>query len=53
MGSEKHLALEQVEFKGFVSNRFHTKEEAIQALILDKKTSEDYLILPRVRLNDY
>ena len=33
MGSEKHLALEKLEFKGMVSNNFDSEEEAIQALI--------------------
>jgi hypothetical protein len=27
MGSEKHLALEKVEFKNWVSNNFDTKKE--------------------------
>ena len=45
MGSEKHKALEKVEFKGWVSNNFDTEEEAIQAFIDDEKTYEDYIIL--------
>ena len=50
MGSEKHLALEKVEFKGWVSNNFDTEEEAIQALINDEKHYEDYAILKQVFL---
>ena len=50
MGSEKHLALEKVEFKGWVSNKFNTEEEAIQALINDEKHYEDYVILKQVFL---
>ena len=51
MGSEKHLALEKVEFRGITSNWFETEEEAIQALVEDKKTYEDYVILKQVRIN--
>ncbi len=50
MGSERHLALEKVEFKGWVSNNFDTEEEAIQALINDEKHYEDYVILKQVFL---
>jgi hypothetical protein len=50
MGSEKHLALEKLEFKGWVSNNFDTEEEAIQALINDGKHYEDYVILKQVFL---
>ena len=31
MGSSKHKALEEVEFKGWKSNSFDTEEEAVQA----------------------
>lgn len=48
MGSERHLALEEVEFDGWVSNNFDTEEDAIQALIDDEKTYTDYLILRQV-----
>ena len=51
MGSEKHKALEKVEFKGWRSNNFDTEEEAIQALIEDKKTYEDYIILKHIYIN--
>ena len=51
MGSEKHLALQEVEFAGWLnSNLFDTEEEAIQALIENKKTYEDYVILKQVRI---
>ncbi len=53
MGSDKHLALEQVKFKGWVSNYFDTEEEAIQALIDDEKHYQDYVILRQVRISDY
>ncbi len=48
MESEKHLALEKLEFKGWVSNSFDTEEEAIQALINDEKYYEDYVILKQI-----
>ena len=47
LGSEQHLALEKVEFKGFVSNSFDTEEQACQALLNDKKFWNDYIILPQ------
>jgi hypothetical protein len=50
MGSEKHLALQKVDFKGWVSNNFDTEEEAIQALMNDEKHYEDYVILKQVFL---
>ena len=50
MGSEKHLALEKVEFKGYISNSFDTEEEAIRALIDDEKYYDDYVILKQVYL---
>lgn len=51
LGSERHLALEKVEFKGWVFNNFDTEEEAIQALINDEKHYEDYIILKQVYIN--
>jgi len=51
MGSDKHLALEKVEFRGITSNWFETEEEAIQALVEDEKTYEDYVILKQVYIN--
>lgn len=50
MGSEKHLALEKVEFKGWIGNSFDTEEEAIQALIDNEKNYEDYVILKQVSI---
>jgi hypothetical protein len=50
IGSEKHLTLEKLEFKGWVSNKFDTEEEAIQALINDEKHYNDYVILKQVFL---
>lgn len=47
MNSENHLALKRVEFSGWRS-LFDSEEEAIQALIDDKKTYEDFFILKRV-----
>lgn len=52
MGSEKHLALEKVEFKGWKSNSFETEEEAIQALVDDEKYYEDYIILKVVSITN-
>lgn len=51
MGSEKHKALEKVELKGWKVNSFDTEEEAIQALINDEKTYEDYVILMEVYIS--
>lgn len=51
MGSERHKALEKVEFKGFRSNSFESEEEAIEALVEDDKTYEDYVILKQVYIN--
>jgi hypothetical protein len=48
MGSERHKALEKVEFKGWRSNRFDSESDAINALIEDEKTYEDYVILKHV-----
>lgn len=51
MGSERHLALEKVEFRGITSNWFETEEDAIKALVEDEKTYEDYVILKQVYIN--
>jgi len=51
MGSESHLALEKVNFKGWKSNSFDTEEEAIQALVDDEKTYEDFVILRQIHIN--
>jgi hypothetical protein len=51
MGSEKHLSLAKVEFSGWVSNSFNTEQEAIDALIKDNKTYENFVILKEVYIN--
>ena len=51
LGSEKHLSLERVDFKGWVRNAFDTEEEAIQALINDEKHYMPYVILKEVYIN--
>jgi len=53
MDSQRHKALEKVELSGFKSNSFETEEEAIQALIDEKKTYEDFVILTNVFLTDF
>jgi hypothetical protein len=50
MGSEQHLALEKIDFDGFLSNSFNTEDEAIEALIKDGRTYQDYLILRKVNI---
>lgn len=50
IGSESHLTLQKVEFSGWQSNNFNTEEEAIEALIKDEKTYDDYIILRQVYL---
>jgi hypothetical protein len=51
MGSEKHKALQKVDFKGFKQNSFSTEEEAIQAIVDDGKYYEDLLIIKQVYIN--
>jgi hypothetical protein len=51
MGSERHLALEKVEFDWSTPNRFDSEEEAIKALVDNKKTHEPYVILKEVYIN--
>ena len=51
MGSEKHKALQKVEFSGWISNSFESEEEAIKALVTDKKKYEDYVILKQIYIN--
>lgn len=48
MGSSKHKSLEEVELKGCKSNNFETEEDAIQAILNDKKVYEDYIILKTI-----
>ena len=50
MGRKDHLALEAVDFSGWVCNNFNTEEEAIQALVKDEKVFQDYVILKQVFL---
>lgn len=52
MGSEKHLSLERVRFKGFSAIGFDTEEDAIQALIDEKKIYQDYVILKQVFIRE-
>jgi hypothetical protein len=49
MGSEKHLALQRVDLPQY--NGFDTEKEAIQCLIENKKTFEDYVILKQIYIN--
>lgn len=51
MGSERHKALEKVEFKDWRQNSFDTEEEAIQALIDDEMEYEKYVILRQIYIN--
>jgi hypothetical protein len=53
MGSEKHKALQKVEFLGWKTNSFDTEDEAIQALIDDTKTYEDFIILKEVYITNH
>lgn len=48
MGSSSHLALEEVDFEGWVDNSFDTEDEAIEALIKDGKVWQDFVILRQV-----
>lgn len=52
LGNDQHQALEKMEFKGFVSNGFETEEEAIQALIIDNRIYNAYLILKMVYITE-
>lgn len=47
LGSDE-LCLKIVEFKGYQNNSFDTEEEAIEALIEDKRTYNEYIILKQV-----
>jgi len=53
MGSQQHKALEKVELSGWKSNSFETEDEAIQALIDDEKTCEDFVILREVYITTH
>lgn len=45
-----HQSLERVEFNGWVRNEFNSEDEAINALIEDDKTYENFVILKQVIL---
>ena len=51
MSSDRHLALEEVTFKGSRSNSFETIADAIKALDEDKKHYQSYLIIKQVYIN--
>jgi len=53
MGSQQHKALEKVKLSGWKSNSFETEDEAIQALIDDEKTYEDFVILREVYITTH
>lgn len=53
MGSEQHKALEKVEFSGWKSNSFDTEEEAVQALVEDEKTYEEFVILKEIYITEH
>ena len=50
MGSKKHLALEEVSFRGFKLNWFDTEEEAIQALVEEGRSYVDFVILREIKI---
>lgn len=50
MQSEKHLALEEVKFKGWRGKGFDTEEEAIEAIKEEGRTYEEFIILKTVRI---
>lgn len=46
LGSKNNLVLQPVEFRnGWTPNKFDTEEEAIEALVTENKTYEDFLII--------
>lgn len=51
IGSEAHLALKKVVFKGWKSNNFDTEEEDVKALVDDEKSYQDYVILKQIYIN--
>lgn len=48
MGNERHKSLQKVDFNGWKQNSFESEKEAIEALIEDKKTYKEYVILKEV-----
>ena len=52
MGSDSQ-ALVKVLFKGFDSNMFETEQEAIDCLVKNGMTFNDYIILKQVYITDF
>ncbi len=52
LDNSSHLALEEVVFKGHQGNSFNTVQEAINALVVDKKTYTEYIIVNKVVIRD-
>lgn len=52
LGSNTHKALEPITFNGFKINSFKTEEEAIQALVDDERTYEDFMILLEIYITE-
>ena len=52
LDSKYHLALEKVDFEGWVTNSFQTEKEAIDALVKDKKHYTDFVILKQLFIGD-
>lgn len=52
MGSSEHKALEEAQFDGYKANSFDTEEEAVEALVEDEKTWDEYIILPTVFIEE-
>jgi hypothetical protein len=53
MGSEEHKALEKVNLSGWKQNSFDSEDEAIQALIDDEQTYQDFVILREVYITNH
>ncbi len=52
-GSQRDKSLSKVEFLGWQGNSFDTEDEAIQALIDDNRTYEDFLIIREVLITNH
>ncbi len=52
MGNEKFMALEKVNFKGWQHNNFDSEQDAIDALIKDEKTYNEYIILKSIYIQN-
>lgn len=48
MGSKDHLALQKVQFSGYMANSFSSEKDAIQGLVDDGRIYEDFVILKQV-----